>query len=734
MSSRTLFLGRRRFVQASLAASGAMVFGCGESPPRHVALTPDVGAYFNAWLEFSRDNKIVLTLDKAEMGQGLRDSFAMIVADEMEIDPAIIDVEFATLGRGKRNPLYTPTWGTAGSTSVRALWRPLRHAGALARLLFCRAAAAVWQVEETECVLADGCVRHRHSGREMPFAELLERVNLLAVPSAVDLRAVEQTAANDKRTAPSGERHSALEKTSGRARYGIDFLSGEIPVARVIKPRVAGATLPSSDWSEIKRLPGVLDCFPVPSGLAIIATSFWRAQQASQAVTIDWIYPESAASFDTASVRNALVAAAQKPGFIVDESGKHVHGKPLIDSTYYAPYLTHAALEPLNCSILIDAEGWEVHVGTQRPEAALATLAKISGLSPERISLHTVLIGGSFGRRLQLDFIREAGHVAAKFGRSVKLIWPREDDLTGGFYRPAMAANFRVVSDRKETLHWQARVVSSEGWPFDRQSIAARLNYRWQSLTGAASFGQALEGLVDSPYEFSHRRFEVEFLELPVSAGQWRSTGNSFNTFFLESAVDEVAHALRRDTVALRMELLANQPRVRAALGYAQSIAQSWDVPSSSGIGYACHLCYDTAIAVAVQVSVVAGAVNVLRIACAVDCGLVIDADGVRAQIEGGALFGLCAALYGQVEFDEGRVSSTNFDRYPVLRMSAAPHIEIKLLPGGIVPGGVGEAATPLAAPALCNAIFAATGLRIRTLPVVDAMSAHTSLHDRSLG
>ncbi|MGE0439461.1 MAG: molybdopterin cofactor-binding domain-containing protein [Gemmatimonadales bacterium] len=695
-----------------------MLDGCrGEPAPAGPA-----GAFApDAWIRLAPDGTVTVMVDRSEMGQGISTALPMLVAEELDADWDRVRFEFAGAGKAYYNPLLQ-VQATGGSTSVRAAWEPLRRAGATARAMLIVAAAARWQVPAAECETEPGRVVHRGSGREAGYGDLASAASLLAIPAAVPLK----EPARYRLIGRPVPRLDIPSKVNGSAEFGLDAGPRDALVALVARCPVFGGRMVSFDAAPALAVDGVRLVIPIDAGVAVVADNFWAAKRGRDALQVTWDEGDGARWSD-ATVRQHLTDVLAGDLRRAREVGTPAVGRT-IEATYDVPFLAHATMEPMNCTADVRADGATVWVPTQfqAGPAYLAgggvrsVAAKVAGVSASAVEVHTTHLGGGFGRRFELDTVREAVAVAKAAGRPVRLVWTREDDVRHDYYRTAARHHVvATVDGAGNPLGWDHRIAA--------QSILARFVPGfvpdWMAhLAGPLKGGidpSAVEGAVELPYQVGYHRVGYAEAHTPVPVGYWRSVGHSHTAFVVESFVDELAEAAGRDPVEYRRVLLAGSPRHRTVLDLAAERA-GWGRPLPEGRfhGVAVHESFGSWVAQVAEVSVTDRRIRVHRVTCAVDCGRVINPDTVRAQLEGGIVFGLSAALSGRISLENGRVRQSNFHDYQVLRMADMPVIEVHLVESGFEPGGVGEPGTPPIAAAVANAVARATGKRLRSLPL----------------
>lgn len=689
-------LNRRSFLQRTAAAAGGLLvrFYLPQSP---ADAAPSSAIKLNAFVYVAPDERVTLYIHKAEMGQGTVTSLSMLLAEELECDWKSIHTEFPGVSRE-----YGGNQGVVGSASIRSSWEPLRKAGAAAREMLISAAAQKWGVERSGCRAENGSVLNVATGARASFGSLVEDAAKVPAPANIALKDASQFRLIGKPT----RRLDTPSKVDGSARFGIDVRLPGMLYAVVARCPVFGGKVASFDAAKAKATPGVKDVVKISTGVAVLADNTWTAMQGCRALEIRW--DEGAVgTVNSAGISRSFAESMDKPGAEARKEGDaaaHLaSAAKKIEAVYEVPYLAHAPMEPLNCTAVVRADSCEVWASTQGQTAARSAAATITGLPPEKVQVHTEYMGGGFGRRARSDYVGEAVEVAKATGVPVKLTWSREDDLQQDYYRPASYTRFAGALDVDGfPAVWTARIASP---PFGG---------------GRGGLSRvAVEGVADVHYAIPHMLVDYHAIDPGIPVSYWRSVGYSQNTFFAECFLDELAAAGGKDPVELRRRLLAGTPRLRGVLDLAASKA-GWGKAMSSGMGRGVAVVnnvgsYTAQIA---EVEVKQGKVRVNRVVCAVDCGQVVNPSGVEQQIKSGIVFGLSAALKGGITIDRGRVQQQNFHHYDVLRIAEMPEIEVHIVPSQAPPGAIGEAAVPPIAPAVCNAIFAATGKRVRRLPV----------------
>ena len=718
----TIALSRRAFIQASLSAAGGLAIAAfapefaGATTINGQPWSPETGKApdeINAFVVIDPDNSIALRVAKSDMGQGVLTSMAMIVAEELECDFAKVKVEYASAHRNLVDGNVYQSMGTGGSSSVRRSRVFLQQAGASARARLIAVAAARWGVEAAACVASSGVVRHEASGRSATFGELAAdaaRVTLAAEPAI-------KTPGEFKLIGQGLKRIDTPLKVTGVARFGIDTRLPGMAYAAVANCPVFGGKLKSYDYSAIAKRRGILAAMPVTNGVAVVADNFWRAKEALQAMPVEWDFGPTG-STDSAEFAAEYRAALDGP---LADGGGHgdldaAFAKPAktVEALYEVPYLAHAPMEPLNATAHWREDRIDVWMGTQAPESALAYAAKAGGVDPKVVFVHNCFLGGGFGRRAVNDELTQAVEVSKALKRPIKLIWTREQDIRSDRYRPQAALRMRAAL-REDGAPAGLHFITAVG------SITRSLG--WGKVENGVE-RQAVEGLSNCPYRSDALKVGVNLKNTHVPVMFWRSVGSSQNAFAVESFIDECAHAAKRDPVEYRRALLEGRPDFLAVL---DTLADKgdWGKPLAKGVGrgVAIHEAFGTIVGEIAEVSVSKSAeVKVERVVACVDCGHLVNPLTAAMQIESAIMYGLTAALFGEITIKQGRVEQGNFDSYPIARMADAPVIETHfVLSGGDKWGGLGEPGTPPIAPAIANAVFAVTGKRIRSLPLRNA-------------
>ncbi len=714
--SATPAVSRREFLKTSGAGAGSLVLALHFSTlaPSEAALAAPASEFVpNAFVKIAADGAITVIIGKSEMGQGIYTSLPMILAEELDADWTRVRCEFAPV-----DPAYNHTvFGiqmTGGSTSVWSSFEQLRKAGAVARAMLVQAAADGWGVSAAACRTEKSFVIHDATGRRAAYGELAAKAAAGKPPAQVSLKDPRDFRLIGK----SVHRLDTPAKCNGTATYSIDVNRPGMLVAVVARPPVFGGKAKSFDATAAKSIRGVKDVVEIPRGIAVLADGYWTACRGRDALKIDWD-EGPLAGYSTEKQRAEFAAMAKTAGAVARKEGDVTaalsSASKILEAEYELPYLAHATMEPMNCVAEVRAESCEVWTGSQLQTLDRISAAQAAGLKPEQVQLHTTFLGGGFGRRAVPDchMVVEAVQVSKAARAPVKLIWTREDDMRGGYYRPSFFHSLAGGLDEAgNVIAWKQTVVG--------QSIMAGTPFEPMMVRNGVD-GTSVEGAADTPYLIPNLYVDLHSPKLPVPVLWWRSVGHSQTAFVVESFFDELAHAAGKDPYELRRTLLAKAPRHLRVLELAAEKA-GWGspLPAGRGRGIAVHESFESFVAYVAEVSVTPqGELTIHRMVCAVDCGPVVNPDTIEAQIEGAVIFGLTAALRGEITLANGRVVQSNFHDYPMLRIYECPQqIEVHIVPSTEKQGGVGEPGVPCAAPAVANAIFAATGKRIRRLPI----------------
>src|SRR5713226_2540507 len=713
--SASAVVGRREFIRTGAAVGGGLLVSLYAPLPgcQSEALAAEEKEFaINAFVRIGTDESVTVISAHSEMGQGIYTSLPMLLNEELQADWAKIRVEAAPIDKVYNHPVFGIQM-TGGSTTSPAEWDRYRKMGAIARTMLVEAAARQWNVEASSCHVDKGLVIHGATGRRATYGSLANAAAQLTPPTDVPLKPAKSFTLIGKPT----RRLDTPSKTNGTAQFGLDVNVPGMLTAVVARPPVFGGKVAKFDATQALKVPGVKAVEQVPSGVAVIAERFWPAKVGRDKLAINWD-PGPNAALSTEQMLRDFREMAKRPGAIARKTGDPAAAlktaAKTISAEYDVPYLAHAMMEPLNCVVDLRADSCEIWTGTQFETVDRANAAQVAGLPPEKVQIHTTLLGGGFGRRANpaSDFVREAVHVAKVAKAPVKVAWTREDDLQGGWYRPMWHDRFAAGLDASgEPIAWMHTIVG--------QSIMQGTLFESFMIKNGVD-GTSVEGAADLLYGIPNLQVDLHSPKIGVPVQWWRSVGHSHTGFSVEAFLDEVAHAGGKDPYELRRKLLANQPRMSAVLNLVVEKA-GWGkpLPPGRGRGIATHFSFDSYVAQVIEASVEKdGTVRVHRVVCAVDCGRTINPDIVKAQMEGGIIFGLTAALKTEITLENGRVQQTNFHDYQMLRMFESPEIEIHIVPSELSPTGVGEPSVPPVASALTNAIFAATGKRVRRLPI----------------
>lgn len=743
---------RRRFILGGLGIAGALVVGWGMLPPRqrlHGALPLSFEAgevALNGWIKIAKDGSVIVAMHRSEMGQGIHTALQMLVAEELDVPMRMVRPMHAPIDKIYGNivaltdglPFHpddtgtlkkTAQWMTAklarelglqmtgGSSSVKDAWMPLREAGATARAMLVNAAAKEWNVPAAQCTVNDGIVSHP-SGKKAHYGELAAKA-IASEPGEIRLKHP-----NDfKLIGTAQARTDSAAKVNGSAQFGIDVRPPGMLYAALTMSPVVGGKVKKVDADVIKSMRDVIAVVDFSdavgevgvAGVAVVAKSYWSAKQALAALPVTWDSGPHA-SLSSATVYKELSdKLASESGFTYFKKGDPaavlaLNSANLIKAEYRAPFLAHATMEPINCTAQFNNGKLDLWVSTQVPSIAVNVAAKIAKIKSEDVNLHMTYLGGGFGRRLEVDMVVQAVAIALQTkGAPVQLIWSREDDITHDMYRPAAVARFAASLDANG-------VVTAYDNKSASGSIVHQVLKRTFGLLGAGPDKTTAEGEFDLPYEFAHQQIAHVIVPTPVQLGFWRSVGHSHNAFFKESFIDELAHAAGKHPVAFRQKLLKNHPRHLAVLEAA--VAKAGQAMPGRALGVALHQSFGTIVAEVAEVSVQDNQIRVHKVTCAVDCGIAVNPRIIAQQMESGIIFGLSAALYGEITIKDGQIEQRNFHDYPALRMGEAPEIDTIIMKSAESPEGIGEPGTPPIAPAVANAIYSLTGKRLRSLPL----------------
>ncbi len=711
MSLSAYDVDRRSFLKMGAAGATGLLIGfylpeCVEALAAAPA-APEAAVALNAWIHVGTDDLVTILIDKSEMGQSILTGLAMLAAEELECDWKKVRTEFAPADKAYVNPQFG-VQGTGGSSATRTSWEPLRRAGAAARMMLLEAAAQKWGVDKSECRAENGAVLHAATKRQLTYGSLAEAAAKLPVPQNVPLKDPKEFRIIGK----PAKRLDTPDKVNGSAQYGIDVRLPGMYYAVVARCPVFGGKVASFDATKAKAVPGVKDVIQISDGVAVVAGNTWTAMEGRRALEVKWDEgPNSSVS--TESISKLLAGRAAQPGAIGRKEGDVAAGlasaAKKIEAEYEVPFLAHATMEPQNCTAHARADRCDVWAPTQNQTNTQAIAAMITGLDPKAVFVHTTFLGGGFGRRFETDFVAEAVEISKAIGGPVKVTWSREDDIQHDYYRTASHAHFTAGLD-------------ADGWPVVWVNTIAcpSLMARFGPLKD--NFDRRSVEICDSvPYAIPNILVDYQLADVGIPIGFWRSVGASQNGFFLESFIDEIAAAGKKDPYALRRRLLAKSPRHLAALETAAEKA-GWGapLPADRFRGIAVVSSYFGYVAQVIEISVdrKARTLKVRRVVCALDCGRIVNPASIDAQVKSSVVYGLTAALRGAITIERGRVQQKNFNDYQVLRIHEMPVVDVHIIPSEEAPTGAGEFTLPPVAPALCNAIFAATGNRVRRLPI----------------
>jgi len=705
--------GRRAFLRASAGVGGAILCGFYLPLGRGAPAKPAAQRFEpNAFIRLDRQGLVTLVMPQVEMGQGIYTGLAMVLAEEMDVGADQVVLETAP----PNDKLYAnPIFGlqaTGGSTSMRAFWMPMRKAGASARAVLVQAAASLWKADAAACRTEQGQVIHDPSGKKIAYGALIDHTAGVAAPKEPPLKAINSF----KLVGQSLKRYDTPDKVNGKLQYGIDVLPPGVRFATLALCPEFGGRVDRVDDAKARSLPGVRQVVVLDDVVAVVGDHMWAAKQGLAALDIVWKSGPHA-TVDTHEVWKQLRAAGEGEGVTakaVGDATRALSQGERIEADFELPFLAHATLEPLNATVHVKPDSCEVWVGSQVLARAQAVAAKVTGLPLDKVTVHNHLIGGGFGRRLEVDYVETAVRIAQKVEGPVKVVWTREEDIQHDVYRPVYQDRMAASLSGGRIVGWRHRIVGS--------AIIAR----W--LAPAFQKGvdiDAVDAAVDLPYELADMRVEYVRQEPPgIPTGFWRGVGPNNTVFAIESFMDELAKKVGKDPIEFRRALLEKNPRMRAAIDLAAN-KSGWGTPLAArhggrvGRGICAQAAFGSYIATIAEVEVDKdGEVRVHRLVSAVDTGIAVNPDTVIAQLQGGLIFGLTAALYGEITVQKGRVQQSNFHNYRMLRMDEAPAIEVYLIPSTETPGGIGETGTTAAPPAVRNAIFAATGIPLRRLPI----------------
>jgi len=710
--SKPTDMSRRQFIKTGALLGGGLVLACHLPFVRSAAQAAQSGDFApNAFLRISPDESITVIVNKSEMGQGVYTSLPMLVAEELCCDWKKVRFLPSPVAPEYNHAQFGPIMVTGGSSSVRSEWSRLSLAGAAAREMLISAAAQIWNVKTAACKAENGFVISP-SGAKLSFGKLAEKAATLPVPKEPQLKAGKKNLLGTP-----AKRLDSPAKINGTAIFGIDVQAPDMLTAVIARPPVFGGKVVSFNADKAKAIPGVRSVVAIEGGVVVAADDFWQAQKGREQLTVTWDEGRWS-SISTPAMHEQYARLAETPGLVARTDGdaaRYLDNNPeKIAAVFEMPYLAHATMEPLNCFVDLKNDRCLIRTGSQFQTIDRAAAARVAGLKPEQIVFETTLLGGGFGRRANpaSDFVVEAVQAAKALGRPVKVVYTREDDMRSGYYRPMWYNRIEAALDKKGfPLAWRHRIVGQSiiaGTPFESVMVKDGIDHT------------SVEGASDTPYSIPNLQVELHSTTNGVPVLWWRSVGHSHTAFVMESFMDELAHKAGLDPYRYRRALLAKHPRNLKVLQTAAEKA-GWGKPLPKGRarGIAVHESFGSYIAQVAEVSLdKSGSIKVHRVVCAIDCGRIVNPDTIKAQMESGIIFGLSAAMYGAITFKNGRVEQGNFDSYPLVRMSAAPRIEVHIVASTAEPGGVGEPGVPPIAPAVANALFALNGARVRTLPM----------------
>jgi isoquinoline 1-oxidoreductase beta subunit len=706
-------LSRRGLLKTSLAGGLVLAFDwpVRAAPVNEPEQLPDHSEgqlARNAFIRIDNTGKTTLVMPQAEMGQGVYTAIAMILTEELDGEFSKVMIEHSSAS----DKLYgNPIFGvqvTGNSNSIRAFWDKLRAAGAAARMMLIEAAAQQWRVEPTSCTAADGKVTHGASNRTLSYGELADAAGKLPTPDKPRLKDPKDFTLIGKPL----KRFDTPNKSNGKTVYGIDAMVPDMKFATLAQCPVLGGKLKHVDDSAAKTIPGVRQVVVLGDLVAVVGDHMWAAWQGLDALKATWDEGPNA-EVGSADIWNELRAASKKDGVVAKSEGdveKGLTQGERFDADYELPFLAHATLEPQNCTVRLTADACEIWTGTQVQTRAQEYAAKAAGIPIDKVVVYNHYIGGGFGRRLEADMVGSAVRIAKEVSTPVKVVWTREEDMQHDVYRPAYRDTISASLSNGKIIAWKYKVTGS--------SVLAR----WLPPAFHDGIdGDAVDGAVDMPYDIANKRVEYVRAEPPaVTTGFWRGVGPNNNVFAIESCMDELARKASMDPVAFRLGMLDGTPRLKTALKLAAE-KSDWgsSLPARVGRGVSVQPSFGSFIATVVEAEVDdVGGVHLRRVTCAVDTGIAVNPDTIMAQLQGGLIFGLTAALWGEVTIEKGRVQQSNFNNYRMLRIDETPPIDVHIINSGERPGGIGETGTTAGPPALRNAIYAATGVPLRRLPI----------------
>ena len=692
-------LSRRVFLKKSALTFTGLIIGFTYEPESSLAVKVENAEELGIWIRIAPDGSTTLIVPSSEMGQGVNTSLSMILAEELEADWQSVKTETAPVNSKYINPESNSGQMTAGSSSVKGFWNPLRKAGAAVRLMLQKAAAQKWEIPIEECVAKSGYIYRKNSSQKLSYGELAEAAGKIDIPSDPPLK----NSKDYNLVGKSIKRIDIPSKTNGSAQFGIDVRLPEMMYATIRQSPVFGGEVLSYDEDAAKSIRGVKKVTLIPNGIAVIADNTWRAKRGMEVLNLKF-HGGKTIGLESQQVQKELLKA-------LDDEGKtQIEANQVLDLEYEVPFLAHAPLEPMNCTANVTDNFCEVWVPTQSQGGCMDAAKEITELDEEQIQIHTTYLGGGFGRRGETDFVKQSLILAKALGKPIKVTWMREEDMQHDFYRPASMSRFQIG-------------LNKDGFPISWNNQLASPSILKRFFAPMAWFNidpLSTEGADEIPYAIEDFNIDYSEVDSGVPVGFWHSVGSSFNAFFTESAIDEAAHLAQQDQFDYRMKLLSGKPRFQKVLEKVMRESK-WGriLPKGHGLGISIHKTRGSIAGAVIEVSTdVNGMLNLNKAWIAIDCGKVINPNTVRAQMEGGFTFGLSATLGEEITLKDGRVEQSNFHDYSILRLKGSPEISVEIIESGNEIGGVGEVAVPLAAPALTNAIFSSSGRRIRTLPL----------------
>jgi len=742
---RKIFTRRNFLITGGVVTTGLVIGVAGlnahvnKKIRRYSGVGMGEGAMLNAWVSIAPDNTVTIAIPRAEMGQGVYTSLPMLVAEELEIGMGQIEIvhpqpespyantfmltqeepnAFKGYSLMEKVYAYLPVIGTGGSTSIPDGYNNMRYAGATAREMLKQAAADQWGVDRSQVTAENGFVINSSDKSRLSYGVLAEAAKSIDLDNMPELKKRE----NWKLAGTKARRLDIPDKVSGSAEFGIDIRKENMLYAAMLHPKVIGGKITEiSNLAEVEALTGVKKVVLTEYGAAVIADNTWRAKNGTLVMETveDYVGNDAISSNE---IQSRLTELLDEPPIATPESEGDVDGiiadsDGVIEGTYKVPYLAHAAMEPLNCTVLIEEDSAEVWVGHQATSVVLDMISQDTGISKENIKVNITYLGGGFGRRGEPDFLKKAVSVAMEMkGTPIQTVFTREEDMKNDMYRPAALSRFRaVVSDDGTIDAWDNKIAI--------QSVShSALSRIVPAMAPSPKKDEATaEGAVHLPYIMSNKRTAFSDYQSPIQVGFWRSVGSSQNAFFTESFMDECAHAAGQDPYTFRLSKLGETPRFKAVLEQTAQLG-GWGAKDGKYRGIALHKSFGSIVGQVCTISKTGEKdFSIDEFACVVDCGVYINPDTIEAQMEGGIIFGLSAALFGQITWDKGSVVQSNFPDYDMVRMNISPAIKVHIMENDHYPGGVGEPGTPPTAPALTNAIFAATGARVRELPLMNS-------------